>query len=83
VLQHCFEVWAALTVSLIHAYGPELVLFSGGVMRRGEEIIAPIRDWVAMHMWGTIRGIPRIEPAALGRDAALLGAEALFERGAE
>lgn len=78
VFQHCCEVWSSLTVSLIHAYGPELILFGGSVMRRGQEILDPIRAYVAAHMWRTVRGVPRIELASLGNDAALLGAAALF-----
>ena len=78
VLSHCIRVWSALTVSLIHAYGPELILFGGGVMKRGEEILTPLREWVHKHMWTTSRGVPRIEVAALGNHAALFGAEALF-----
>ncbi|MGI8772120.1 MAG: ROK family protein, partial [Acidobacteriaceae bacterium] len=74
VLHHCLEVWSALTVSLIHAYGPELVLFGGAVMRRDAEILEPIRRYVATHMWRTIHGPPRIEAATLGSHAALFGA---------
>lgn len=79
ILQHCFGVWSALTVSLIHAYGPELILFGGAVMSRGEEVLEPIRHFVTTHMWKTTRGVPRIEPAILGSNAALFGAEALFQ----
>lgn len=78
VLSHCIRVWSALTVSLIHAYGPELVLFGGGVMQRKEEVLTPLRERVSEHMWTTSRGVPRIEAASLGNEAALLGAEALF-----
>jgi glucokinase len=80
VVRHCVEVWSALAVTLIHAYGPEVLLFGGAVMRRGEELLQPIRDYVALHMWKTTCGIPRIETALLGSDAALFGAEAMFER---
>jgi glucokinase len=83
VLQHCLEVWSALTVSLIHAYGPELILFGGAVMRRGEEVLEPIRRFVATHIWKTTRGLPRIEAATLGSNAALFGAEALFQEESE
>jgi glucokinase len=79
VLQHCLEVWSALTVSLIHAYGPELILFGGAVMRRGEEVLEPIRRFAGTHLWRTTRGLPRIEAATLGSNAALFGAEALFK----
>jgi glucokinase len=80
VVQHCIEIWSALTVSLIHAYGPEVVVFGGAVMKRDEEILKPIRVFVAHNMWITTRGVPLIKAALLGSEAALFGAEALFER---
>jgi glucokinase len=79
VADHCVAVWSALTVSLVHAYGPELVLFGGGVMHAGERVLAPIRDYVGRHMWTTVRGVPRIEGAQLGSKAALFGGATLFE----
>lgn len=78
IVVHCEQVWAALTVGLIHAYGPELVLFGGGVLQRGCRLLEPIRRYVEKHMWRTSRGVPRIESAALGSRAALLGGAALF-----
>ena len=80
VLEHCIEVWSALAASTIHAYGPELVLFGGAVMRRREDILEPIRHRVALRTWTTSHGMPRIDAAILGEDAALFGAESLFER---
>ncbi len=79
VLAYCLQVWSVLTVTLVHAYGPELVLFGGGVMHRGEQILAPIRSYLEKHMWRTTRGLPRIEEAKLGSRAALLGAASLFQ----
>lgn len=81
ILDHCTRVWSALAVTLVHAYGPELMLFGGGVLRRGEEILSPVRSYVAQHAWKTNRGHTQIEIAALGDEAALIGAEALFEKG--
>ena len=77
VIDHCIAIWSVLTVSLIHAYGPQMILFGGGISQR-EEILRPIRAYVAQHSWKTSRGVARIEAAALGVDAALIGAEALF-----
>ncbi len=81
ILDHCLSVWSALAVTLVHAYGPRLMLFGGGVMRRGEEILGPVRAYVGQHAWQTSRGTTRIEAAALGEHAALIGAEALFDDG--
>lgn len=78
VLAYCLHVWSVLTVALVHAYGPELVLFGGGVLHRGEDVLRPIRSYVEAHMWRTSSGLPRIEQAKLGSHAALLGATSLF-----
>lgn len=79
ILAHCLRVWSVLTVGLIHAYGPELVLFGGGVLAQGEAVLSPIRRYVEQHMWRTSRGLPRLEMAVLGAHAALMGAASLFE----
>ncbi len=78
ILQHCLHVWSVLTVNLIHAYGPQLVLFGGGVMHRSEQVLPAIQSYVEQHCWRTTRGIAAIEPGRLGTSAALVGAEALF-----
>jgi glucokinase len=80
ILGRCIQVWSALTVSLIHAYGPEIVVLGGGIMKRSEDILPRIREYVDKHSWKTSRGVARIEAASLGDAAALVGAEALFER---
>ena len=69
----CLHVWAVGTVGLIHAYGPELVVFGGGVMRSGDIILPYIRDYASKYSW-TPSGPVRILPAALGNHAGLLGA---------
>lgn len=78
ILEHCLRVWSVLTVNLIHAYGPQLILFGGGVMHRGGEVLPVIRSYVEQHCWRTTRGLAAIEPGRLGTSAALIGAEALF-----
>jgi glucokinase len=78
VFDHCIDVWSALAVTLVHAYGPQRMIFGGGVLRRAEEILPAIRTFVHEHTWKTTRGAVSIEPASLGEAAAFLGAEALF-----
>ena len=80
IVAHCIHVWSALTVSLIHAYGPQLVLFGGGVMNRSDQVLPAIRAYVDRHSWKTSRGTAAIEAASLGESAALIGAEALFAK---
>ncbi len=79
VLNHCVQIWSILTVGLVHAYGPELVLLGGGVLERGASLLDPIRHYVENHVWRTSRGVPRIERAQLGPEAALIGGETLFQ----
>jgi glucokinase len=78
VLDHCAEVWAAGVVSLIHAYDPEVVVVGGGVMRAAPLLLPRISDYVKRNAW-TPWGKVEIRAAALGDDASLLGAEALWE----
>lgn len=77
-LEHCFRVWSVLTVSLIHAYDPEVVVFGGAVLKRAGEILPRLQQYVSAHAWTPGRKVP-LRPATLGSDAALLGAAALAE----
>lgn len=83
IIKHSIDVWSALAVTLVHAYGPQLMLFGGGIMQRGQEILTPIRSFVHQNAWQSSRGITRIEAAALGDQTAFIGAEALFDEGYE
>lgn len=73
IRDRCLHVWACGTVGLIHAYGPEIVVIGGGVMRSGDIILLYIQEYVRNYSW-TPSGTVRILPAALGNDAGLLGA---------
>lgn len=73
IRNRCLHVWACGTVGLIHAYGPERVIFGGGVMKSGDVILPYIREYVEKYSW-TPSGSVSILPAALGNNAALLGA---------
>lgn len=78
VLEYCLEVWSVLTVALIHAYDPEVVVFGGGVMKRAGDILPRLQDYVRTYAWTPGRTV-KLCPAALGADAALLGAIPLIE----
>lgn len=71
------DTWGALTVSLIHAYDPAVVVFGGGVMASGEAVLGPIREAVESHAW-TPWGSPSLLISELGDDAALLAGEWLL-----
>jgi glucokinase len=77
-LEHCLQVWSVLTVALIHAYDPEVVVYGGSVLKRAEEILPRLQQYVDAHAWTFGRKIP-LRLAELGSDAALLGAIPLME----
>jgi len=78
VLKHCIHVWSVLTVALIHAYDPEVVLFGGSVLKRAADILPSVQAYVDAHAWTPGRTVP-IRASVLGPDAALLGAIPLIE----
>ena len=77
VRQHCLNVWAANAVALVHAYDPEVVVFGGAVMQGADDILPFVEDHVEKHAW-TSWGTPKVCAAALGGNAALLGAVPLL-----
>lgn len=78
VLEHCIGVWSALTVTLIHAYDPRIIVFGGSVMKRHETILPRIREHVHRHAW-LGNDTVAILPTTLGPAAALLGALPLLQ----
>ncbi len=75
---HCIHVWAAGTVGLVHAYGPELVIFGGGVIKNAELILPTLTEYVHRHAW-TPSGAVAVLPAALGSHASLHAAIPLLQ----
>ncbi len=63
--------------SLIHLFSPGIVLLGGGVMALGDLFLRPIRQTVRRRVMPAYRDAP-IARAALGGDAGLIGAAALF-----
>lgn len=72
IIGHCLKVWASGIVSLIHAYDPEMVILSGGIMKSGGIILPFIRDWVERYAWTPSEKV-RVEAASQTENAALLG----------
>ena len=73
IRERCLDIWAALSVGLVHAYDPELILIGGGVMKSADEILPHIESYVQDHSW-TPWGKVQVRAAELGNNAALLGA---------
>ncbi len=77
VRERCLRVWSAAAVSMVHAWDPELLLLGGGVMRNAAQVLPAIEQHVQRHAW-TPWGKVRVRAAALGEQAALLGAVPLL-----
>ena len=69
-------------VNIVNIFRPQLILLGGGVCRLGRErermILEPLRRMMRENCFGAESGeIPELEPAALGKDAAVIGAASL------
>ncbi|MDL2273579.1 ROK family protein [Oscillospiraceae bacterium OttesenSCG-928-G22] len=62
--------------NFINIFGPEMVLIGGGISGEGDDLILPLREAVFPQLFPTGHP-PRIERAALGNDAGLIGAALL------
>jgi len=60
-------------VNVIHAYGPDVVVLGGGVMKSADVILPSLIEQVNRMAWTFPRGSVRIQPAQLGNRAAALG----------
>lgn len=65
--------------NFVNIFFPEIVLIGGGISNQGEEIIEPLQKYVSKHLYGRQYN-PKVKliRAALGNDAGIIGAAALF-----
>ena len=71
------EVWSAAAINLIHAYDPEVLVLTGGIMASSSQIIPYIRQYVETHAWTPLGKVP-IEEGIFPGTAALLGVSHLI-----
>jgi glucokinase len=71
--EESLNVWSACAINLIHAYDPEIILLTGGIMASSDYIIPYIQQQTDAHAW-TPWGNVKIEAASFPATAALLGA---------
>jgi len=72
ILNESLKAWAAGTVTMVHAYDPELVILHGGVMKSADIIIPFVQDWVRKYAW-TPWGEVKIRKSSSEDLAALYG----------
>lgn len=49
------HVWGAVVTTLVHMYDPAVVILSGGILRAGDAVRAPIEQHVRDHLWPSVR----------------------------
>ncbi|MBC8080514.1 MAG: ROK family protein [Gorillibacterium sp.] len=79
-MQHLYKHWTSGIVNLIHAYDPEVVILSGGLMK-SKDIVLPVLTQRVLEQawtpWGQVRFLVAEDPNA----SVLLGLSHLLERG--
>jgi glucokinase len=76
VLEHCFSVWSAGIISMIHAFDPEMIILSGGIMKSSAVILPALQEKVNELAW-TPWGKVKLVEAKYPDSAALYGADYL------
>lgn len=79
LLDWCNDCWSAGIKNLIHAYDPEVVILSGGVLKCGDMIIKPLTEKVKSSVW-TPWGEVAVRVAQNPEHSVLLGVHHSLER---
>ena len=66
-------------MDLCNIFRPQAIIIGGGMSAQGENLIAPLRDYVANHIFAkdTTPTVDVVQ-AKLGNDAGVIGAASLF-----
>ncbi len=65
VLDYCLSAWAAGIITMIHAFDPEIIILSGGIMKSSSVILPFLREKVneqAWTPWGKVKLIKALFP---------------------
>jgi len=54
IRERYLRVWGAVVTSLVHSYDPAVVILSGGILRAGNAVSAPIEAYVRAHLWPSL-----------------------------
>jgi hypothetical protein len=73
-------VWSALAGSLVHAYGPEIVIVGGVIVAAGDHLFGPLADYLRGYAWTPWGGV-RLRSSEGGADAAVLGHAVIAQGG--
>ena len=82
VLEHCLSAWAAGIINMIHAFDPEVIVLSGGIMKSSAVILPALQEKVNRLAW-TPWGKAKLVEAKHPDSAALYGADYLVKKSLE
>lgn len=84
VRDRAIRAWGATAVSLCHAYDPEVVILSGGILRAGAAVAEPIEAYVKKHLWTSSHRpafvVPALPDLSVLRGLSVLAAEHQSQR---
>ncbi len=63
--------------NVVNIFNPEVVVIGGGVIAAGELLLAPAREVMMRRALSPAKDVVRIEPAAFGAEAGMIGAAVL------
>ncbi len=78
MMKRCLHAWGICAVNMVHAYDPQVLIFSGGVMEQASVILPYIQTMIAKYAWlpDTVKVVKSGHPAY----ASLLGLEYLITK---
>jgi len=76
ILEHCLSAWSAGIITMIHAFDPELIILSGGIMKSASMFLPALQEKIARLAW-TPWGKVKLVEARFPDAAALYGADYL------
>ncbi|MBL7968899.1 MAG: ROK family protein [Prolixibacteraceae bacterium] len=79
VLEHCLSAWAGGIITMIHAFDPETIILSGGIMKSSAIILPTLQEKVTQLAW-TPWGKVKLVEAKFPDSAALFGADYLVRK---
>ncbi len=79
MMKQCLHAWGICAINIVHAYDPQVLIFSGGVMEQASVILPHIQTMIDKYSWlppATVK-VVKSEQAAY---ASLLGLEYLITK---
>lgn len=76
LLDRYIRAWGAAAVALCHAYDPDVVVVTGGVMRAADVVLPRLESYVHAHLWSSSHRPAFVVPTA-PEHSVLLGLAAL------